>query len=112
MSFDLGAQSQSPVAGILVKVRDATTNQEISRQSFSFSTSSLQSVWQRQTIDFTATSSSSVIQFIGNYRGGVSTGLDNTSVTVVPSPEASSIFFGGLILGYLTVSRRRKHSEF
>jgi hypothetical protein len=99
LTFDLGSSLQYGVPDGLTAYAGATS------ELFS-STSSGYNVWTTETLDFTATSSSTVLSFIGAF-GGEYIGLDNVDVQLVPEPAALGLLLVGMTAVGVASRRRR-----
>lgn len=113
LTFDLGG---SPRDGGTYSI-DASAGS--TSQTFNYTPTPGTAVnnWVSETLDFTATGSSTLISLLGTQSGGVEEyiGLDNADVEFVSGPSATPLpatlplFAGGLgVIGLVTRRRKRK----
>lgn len=98
VEFDLGAHSSYGDASLSVNVGQGDTGYTLHSDSGM--------LWEHQTYNFVATSTTTDLLFVHNFDGGNATGLDNVVVTMTSVPEPASMAL--LALAPLALRRRRK----
>ncbi|THD63455.1 PEPxxWA-CTERM sorting domain-containing protein [Phenylobacterium sp.] len=116
LTFDLGAQGSSGIFGGPIS---ATASAGSTSDTFSFDgasgTNANGTFWTPETLNFTATSTSTVISIVGN-TGQEFIGLDNVSVATaggVPEPASWALMlvgFGGLGAALRGSRRKQAHA--